>query len=164
MEGLREVLVVGEDCRSLEDYQKAFEMALSVMQDEASLERIAYELVADAAKENVWYLEVRYSPILHTRKGLRLTRIVDAVNDGLKRGEREFGVVTGVIICGMRNINPEVSYQLAELAVAYKNREWWRLIWRGLKQIPGEESPGSITFYPEKQHQLYAACRRELWT
>ena len=122
LDGLRKILVVGDDCRSLEDYLKAFDITLSVMQDEESLERIAYELVADAAAENIRYIEVRYSPILHTRRGLRLTRIVDAVNDGLKRGEQEFGVITGVIICGMRNINPEISYQLAELAVAYKNR------------------------------------------
>ncbi len=141
-DGLRNILVVGEDCRSLEDYLKAFDITLSVMQDEESLERIAYELVADAADENIRYLEVRYSPILHTRRGLRLTRIVDAVNDGLKRGEREFGVVTGVIICGMRNINPDVSYQLAELAVAYKNRG-----------VVAFDLAGAETDYPAKNHR-----------
>jgi len=139
---LRNILVVGEDCRSLEDYLKAFEITLSVMQDVESLERIAYELVADAADENIRYLEVRYSPILHTRKGLRLARIVDAVNDGLRRGEREFGVETGVIICGMRNINPDVSYQLAELAVAYKNRG-----------VVAFDLAGAETDYPAKNHR-----------
>ncbi len=141
-DALRKLLVVGEDCRSLEQYLKAFEITLSVMQDEKSLERIAYELVADAADENIRYLEVRYSPILHTRKGLRLSRIVDAVNDGLSRGEREFGVVTGVIICGMRNINPEVSYQLAELAVAYKNRG-----------VVAFDLAGAETDHPAKNHR-----------
>ncbi len=141
-DGLRKVLVVGDDCRSLEDYLKAFEVTLSVMQDAESLERIAYELVADAADENIRYLEVRYSPILHTRRGLRLTKIVDAVNDGLKRGEREFGVDTGVIICGMRNINPDISYQLAELAVAYKNRG-----------VVAFDLAGAETDYPAKRHR-----------
>jgi len=141
-EALRRVLVVGEDCRSLEDYLKAFEITLSVMQDAESLERIAYELVQDAAAENIRYLEVRYSPILHTRRGLRLTHIVDAVNDGLKRGERDFNVVTGVIICGMRNINPDISYHLAELAVAYKNRG-----------VVAFDLAGAETDYPAKKHR-----------
>lgn len=141
-ESLRKLLVVGEDCRSLEDYLKAFELTLSVMQDAESIERIAYELVADAADENIRYLEVRYSPILHTRRGMRLTHIVDAVNDGLKRGEREFGVTTGVIICGMRNINPEISYQLAELAVAYKNRG-----------VVAFDLAGAETDHPAKNHR-----------
>lgn len=142
VQGLRSKLVVGQECRSLEDYLKAFEVTLSVMQDEESLERIAYELVADAADENIRYLEVRYSPILHTRNGLRLTRIVDAVNEGLRRGEREFGIETGVIICGMRNINPDVSYQLAELAVAYKNRG-----------VVAFDLAGAETDYPAKNHR-----------
>lgn len=142
VDGLRKLLVVGDDCRSLEDYLKAFEITLSVMQDAHSLERIAYELVADAADENIRYLEVRYSPILHTRRGLRLTHIVDAVTDGLRRGEREFGVATGVIICGMRNINPEISYHLAELAVAYKNRG-----------VVAFDLAGAETDYPAKKHR-----------
>lgn len=141
-DGLRKLLVVGENRRNLEDYLKAFDITLSVMQDEESLERIAYELVADAADENIRYLEVRYSPILHTRKGLRLTRIIDAVNDGLRRGEREFGVRTGVIICGMRNINPEISYQLAEMAIAYKNRG-----------VVAFDLAGAETDHPAKNHK-----------
>lgn len=141
-DALRNALVAGEDSRSLEDYLKAFEITLTVMQDAESLERIAYELVEDAAAENIRYLEVRYSPILHTRRGLRLTHIVDAVNDGLRRGEREFGVMTGVIICGMRNINPEISYHLAELAVAYKNRG-----------IVAFDLAGAETDHPAKKHR-----------
>ncbi|MGI8908649.1 MAG: adenosine deaminase [Candidatus Sumerlaeaceae bacterium] len=142
VDGLRKHVVVGEECTSLEDYLKAFEITLSVMQDEESLARVAYELVEDAAAENVRYLEVRYSPILHTRKGLRLTHIVDAVNEGLTRGEKDFGVKTGVIICGMRNINPETSYQLAELTIAYKNRG-----------VVAFDLAGAETDYPAKKHK-----------
>jgi adenosine deaminase len=121
-DALREIVVVGEECQNLVDYLKAFDVTLSVMQDEDSLSRVAYELVEDCAAENIRYLEVRYSPILHTQKGLRLTQIVDAVHEGLMQGEKHFNVKTGTIICGMRNINPETSYRLAELAIAYKNR------------------------------------------
>jgi len=139
---LRSQLVVGDECTSLEDYLKAFDITLSVMQDEESLQRVAYELVEDAAAENVRYLEVRYSPILHTRQGMRLTHIVDAVNDGLSKGEKDFGVKTGVIICGMRNINPETSYQLAELTLAYKNRG-----------VVAFDLAGAETDYPAKKHK-----------
>ena len=62
------LLYAGEKCASLEDYLKAFDITLSVMQTEAALERTAFELAEDAWKENVRYLEVRYSPLLHTRE------------------------------------------------------------------------------------------------
>src|SRR5215207_6903772 len=56
-------LYAGEHVASLDDYLRAFEITLSVMQTEEALERTAYELAEDAWRENVRYLEVRYSPL-----------------------------------------------------------------------------------------------------
>ncbi len=119
---LKEILVPGLKCKSLVEYLQPFDITLSVMQEAQALQRIAYELAEDAAKENIWYLEIRYSPVLHTKKGLKLPEIVDAVLIGLQDAERKFPIKTGVIICGMRDINPETSIVLADLAKAYKNR------------------------------------------
>ena len=66
-EALSRAMHLGENTGSLVEYLKAFDITLRVMQTEASLQRIAYELAEDAAKENVRYMEVRYSPMLHTR-------------------------------------------------------------------------------------------------
>lgn len=112
----------GEICKDLVEYLKAFDITCSVMQTEEALERTAYELAQDAAEENVWHLEVRYAPVLHTRRGLSLARINDAVLHGLRRAQRDFNMSTGVILCGIRNMDPRDSYRLAELAVAYKGR------------------------------------------
>lgn len=121
-EQLAAIVMSGKNCKNLGEYLRGFDITLSVMQEPEALFRIAYELAEDAAAENVWYMEARYSPILHTRKGMKLTTIVDAVIAGLQEAEQKFNIKTGVIICGMRNINPETSLVLAELAVAYKNR------------------------------------------
>lgn len=121
-EALRRAMHCGENTGSLVEYLKAFDITLKVLQTEESLYRVAYELVEDAAKENVRYMEVRYSPMLHTREGLRLTTVVEAVLSGLYDGQRKFGTESNVIICGIRNISPESSLEMAQLAVAYKNR------------------------------------------
>ena len=92
------------------------------MQTPEALRRIAYELVEDGARENQTYLEVRYGPILHTEEGLSLEAVNDAVLDGLKAGERDFGVRTGLIVCGLRDRYESVSLRQAELAVAYQNK------------------------------------------
>src|SRR5213075_1586809 len=96
---LRAMLVAGEHITSLDDYLRAFEITLSVMQVESALEQIAYELAEDAWKENVRYLEVRYSPLLHTRSGLRPAQVVEAVLRGLRNAKREFGIRYGLILC-----------------------------------------------------------------
>jgi adenosine deaminase len=121
-EGLARAIHMGETCQSLEDYLTAFDVTLAVLQTEEALYRTARELALDAAAENVRYLEVRYSPVLHTRRGLKPTTIVDAVLEGLRAAARETGIRSNVIICGIRHIDPQTSVRLAELAVAYKGK------------------------------------------
>ena len=85
---LASAIHMGKPCEDLRDYLTAFNVTLSVLQDEYALYRVAYELAEDAAKENVRLMEVRYSPMLHTRKGLSLTRIVECVLEGLADARR----------------------------------------------------------------------------
>jgi adenosine deaminase len=120
-ERLRDYMHV-QDARNLVDYLERFQITLSVMQTAESLERIAYELAEDLAAENVRYAEVRYSPILNTREGLPLTEAVEAPLRGLRAAERDLGIRTGLIICGIRNMDPETSRDLADLTVAFKGR------------------------------------------
>ncbi len=121
-EGLRKAMHCGENTGSLARYLEAFDITLSVMQTEDSLYRVAYELAEDAAAENVRYMEVRYSPMLHLKRGLSVVAVVEAVLSGLRRAYEDHGIESNVIICGIRNISPESSHEMARLSVAYKNR------------------------------------------
>jgi adenosine deaminase len=121
-EELAKAMHLGENTGSLVEYLKAFDVTLQVLQTYDSLVRAARELAEDAAKENVRYMEVRYSPMLHTRRGLRLTAVVEAVLEGLWQAKEKVGIESNVIVCGIRNISPESSLEMAQLAVAYKNR------------------------------------------
>lgn len=142
VDGLKRAMHAGDLCDSLEDYLTAFDVTLSVMQTEESLFRTAYELAMDAAAENVRYLEVRYAPVLHQQKGLRLTAVVESVLEGLRQAKRETGIKSGVIICGIRHINPQNSLRLAELCVAYKN-----------KGVIGFDLAGAEYDFPAKDHK-----------
>ena len=108
--------------QSLEQYLQRFEVTLSVMQTADALERIAYELGADAAADGVRYIEVRYAPVLNTRAGLQLGEVVEAGLRGLGRAERDYGTVGRVILCALRHHDPEVSLEIARLGVAYQER------------------------------------------
>ena len=120
--GLFDMLYAGEHVTSLDDYLRAFDITLSVMQREDALERIAYELAEDAHRENVRYLEVRYCPLLHVRDGLRPAQVVEAVLRGLRTAKRELGIRYGVILCAIRSQPQDQSLRIAELCVAFKNR------------------------------------------
>jgi adenosine deaminase len=141
-QGLAKAIHQGEVCKNLEDYLVAFDITLSVLQTEEALYRVAYELALDAAEENVRYLEVRYSPALHQQKNLKMTTVIDAVLEGLRVAKRETGIKCGVIVCGIRHINPQMSIRLAELSVAYKNRG-----------VTGFDLAGAEVNFPAKDHK-----------
>lgn len=140
-EGLGRLLRTGETCASLEEYIDRFSITLSVMQTEHALYRTAYELGEDAARENVRYMEVRYSPILHTQRGLPLPNIVEAVVQGLRDAQRDHGIQSGVILCGIRNMDPLMSFRMAELAIAFKHAG-----------VVGFDLAGAEVDYPAKAH------------
>ncbi len=141
-ESLRQVIGCGNNFGSLVEYLRGFDITLQVMQSESSLERIAFELGEDAHRENVRYMEVRYAPLLHTRRGVKLTAVVEAVLDGLGRARETYGIKSNLILCGIRNISPESSYAMAELCVAYKNRG-----------VVGFDLAGAEAEFPPKHHR-----------
>ena len=107
---------------SADEFLSYFDHTVAVLQDEASLDRVAYELAVDFAADGVWRLEVRFCPLKHTTTGLTPDGAVAAVQSGLGRAEKETGIRTGIIATGIRTIEPSRSLELAKLAVAWKNR------------------------------------------
>jgi len=107
---------------TLEDYLERFEQTLAVLQTRESLIRVSRELVEDAAADNVRYLEIRFCPALNTREGLSLDEVMQAAWEGVQEGEGATGVPARLIVCGLRNFDPDVSVELAELAVACRDR------------------------------------------
>ncbi len=118
---LRDYMLVS-DAKSLEDYLKRFEVTVSVMQTAEAIERIAYELGADASADGVRYIEVRNAPILNSRSGLEMAEALEAQISGLQRAQQDYGIIARSIVCSLRQLPAETSLELAKLAVAYKDK------------------------------------------
>jgi adenosine deaminase len=126
---------------SLPLYLQGFEHTVGVMQTEEALERVAYEMLEDMKKDGVVYVETRFAPVLHTQNGLHLENVLRAVVRGLERGQRDFGVRYGVICCALRNMSPELSQEVAELAVDFRPHG-----------VVGFDLAGEEGGYPPKKH------------
>lgn len=142
IDALRKKVTVGAKVKNLEDYLEVFDITLKVMQVEEALTRVAFELAEDAARENVRYLEIRYSPLLHLEQGLTMADTVDAVLRGLKAAEAKYNIQTGVILCGIRSMTPARSLELAETAVAFKD-----------DGVVAFDLAGQEKDYPAKKHK-----------
>jgi adenosine deaminase len=120
-EPLRRFMLV-DDASNLEDYLHRFDFTIPLLQTPEAIERVAYEMVEDAARDHLRYLEVRYCPHLSQREGLTLEEVMEAELKGLARGERDFGVIARVINCSLRHYDPSVSVEIAACSVAFRER------------------------------------------
>ena len=105
--------------KNLEEYLERYKITLSVLQTAAALERVAYEFVLDKAADNVRYVEVRYSPLLH-RPALTLAQAIEAPLAGIRRASAETGTKVGLIVCAMRTKPPDESLELARVGAEYR--------------------------------------------
>jgi adenosine deaminase len=119
-DSLRRWMLV-DDAHDLEEYLARFEYTIALLQTPDAIERVSYEMVADAAADGLQYLEVRYCPKLSTRTGLSMDEAIAAEWRGLQRGEAEFGVKARIINCSLRHYTPEVSLEIAEHSVAMRD-------------------------------------------
>ncbi len=110
---------VPENCTSLVDYLKRFELPLSVMQDRESLIRISREFMEDCQADGLDYVEVRFAPVLHTREELDFEAVMDAVLQGLTDGSATTALPFGLIVCCMRHLSPELSLEHVRRSLPY---------------------------------------------
>ena len=109
------------DSSSLAHYLEAFTHTIALMQTESNLERIAYEAAEDMHNNGITMYESRYAPFYSVNAALSPTKVIDSINSGFKKAENDFGIKSGLILCGMRHDFENVG-QVAELAIETKDK------------------------------------------
>lgn len=117
---------------SLEEVLLSFTYFMPIITGSSSaLTRVAYEFCEDSAKHSIKYTEVRYCPHLFSNsvdnpenakvKGEFTPRdAVVAINEGLARGMKDFGIKVYTILCCMTH-RPDWSKEVLELCKEFKN-------------------------------------------
>ena len=118
IEEVRSLMIAKEKCHDLNEYLTKFNLANEIMQSQENLTRIAKELVEDLKNDNVIYAEVRFAPLLHTKKGLTGEKVIEAVLLGLKDEDLK----VNLILCMMRQFSFEDNLKTIELASKYLDK------------------------------------------
>ena len=109
------------DSSSLDDYLEAFIHTIALMQTEENLERISYEAAEDMHKNGITMYESRYAPFYSVNETLSPTKVINSINAGFNMAENEYGIKSGLILCGMRHDFKNVDL-VAELAIENKEK------------------------------------------
>src|ERR1700716_1549957 len=111
-------LVAPASCASQAEYLEFFADPIAVLQTAGGLSRVARELGEDAAADGVQYLEGRWAPRFHLRRGLSVEQVIEAVLAGLAAAPLR----AVAIVCAMRHHSVEDNLALAKTAGHYAGR------------------------------------------
>lgn len=145
------LLTANQETASLNEYLQCFEIPLKVLQSAEGLEGAAYDLVRRLSTLHITYSEIRYAPGLHTRTGMSQEGAIEAVNAGLQRAMKDFGVKSYAILCCMRGGEDAQNMETIELAGKYLG-----------KGVVGADLAGAEALYGAELYQDVFARAREL--
>lgn len=122
VEELRPYVQVVDDTPDFHSFLAKFKLLRRFYSSREAVMRVAYEAVADAAEDNIHYLELRFNPVaLSLNQGFSFEDVVDWVILATKRAEAEYPIQTRLIIQIGRH-EPQYAWQLAEIAVSEQPR------------------------------------------
>src|SRR4029450_3625756 len=88
---MRDALIAPVHGADQAELLRAFDLPIALLQDAEALERVTAELVEDKAAEVVRYVEIRWGPLLHVRRGLALGDGIAAVCRGAAGAAKRTG-------------------------------------------------------------------------
>lgn len=138
-EDLEKLITVSQDCKSLSEYLSKFKVFGKALKEKLALKVAAFDLICQAAKENIIYIEVRFSPILSIKEGLTAEEIIESVIEGLELGKEKYGVEYGILLCCLRGREDKENLEIIRLAEIYKN-----------KKVCGVDLAGNESKYPNE--------------
>lgn len=115
-ETLKKLIQVPDNCTSLNDFLKCFDLPCSLLQTKESIAEAVYLVLEDMRKDGVIYAEIMFAPQLHTANGLTQEEVVQAALEGLNRAR----IPANLLLCIMRGEGNEAENKITlELAHKY---------------------------------------------
>lgn len=123
IEALRAHVQVTDEGGDYRTFLSKFLVLRKFFQSREVIKRFAYEAVADAAADNIRYLELRFTPMaLAKSRDFALEDVTDWVIEAVDEAQRQFPILARLIVSMNRNEGPSVGERAAKAAIANKGR------------------------------------------
>ncbi|MCA9943478.1 MAG: adenosine deaminase [Anaerolineales bacterium] len=123
LEGVRPYTQVTTPHPDILAFFAKFEWQVGILVNYDICHQVAYENVQDAQREGIDYIELRFSPMFMAEPhGLYPEGIVEAVVDGVRAGQRDFGVQTNLIGIISRTYGPKTGQQELDALLTHRDQ------------------------------------------
>ncbi len=100
--------------RNFPHFISIYSTVVDCITKEDQFDRITYEMLECDARCNVRYVEASFSAPDHVQKGLDYSRMLDAINRGVRRAHRDFGIECNLRVDLVRNYGPDVGMEVLD--------------------------------------------------
>lgn len=120
MEKLRPYVQITDDPPDFHRFLEKFRFLRRFYSKRESIERVAYEAVADAALDNVKYMELRFNPAtLASSQGFLYEEVVQWVIEAVRRAEEDFDIKVRFMCTITRDHDLGTVQRIVDVALAY---------------------------------------------
>lgn len=117
------VQMVESDPYDFHHFLEKFKLLRRFYSCREAVERVAYEAVADAAKDNVQYLELRFSPAsLAMVQDFSLDEVTEWVTHAVNQAQQDHQITVRLIVSVLRDFGRDVAENVTEVAIAYRDQ------------------------------------------
>ncbi|MDI6828639.1 MAG: adenosine deaminase, partial [Armatimonadota bacterium] len=128
VEGIRSLIQFSEPAKNLKEFLTPFVKVIRhCFVNKEAIARLTFEVVEDAALDNITHVEIRFSPeCMAITHRLSMHEVMDGIIEGVQLATRRFPITVGLIVSVNRPPgNPLIwprPIEIAKLAVKYADR------------------------------------------
>jgi len=120
LEDYRNDFIAPAKCTNLVEVLSRSSNSIALMQTEEQLRLVTFDVFAQLQQESVVYAELRFAPLLHTKKGLSAEEVVEIVDAAVAGASLATGVEARMILCTLRHFSAAQSMQTVKLVERFK--------------------------------------------
>ncbi len=122
IEDLRPYVQVTEDEQNFHSFLAKFRLLRRFYRSREAVERITYEAVADAAADNIRYLELRFNPVALSRaQNFSFSDVTEWVGNAIANAQKDHDIVVRLLLQIGRDEHLQVAEEIIEVALAARH-------------------------------------------
>ena len=133
----------------LQGFLDLYYQGMNVLRTEQDFHELTFAYLERVKRDNVVHVEIFFDPQAHTERGVAFGTVTEGILSALKRGEKELGITSELIMSFLRHLSEDDGFALL------KESEPWHEHFIGVGLDSSE-----IGHPPLKFQRLFEECRK----
>ena len=108
--------------KNLESFLKIFYQGSSVLIKEQDFFDLTWAYVLKCKEENIVHTEIFFDPQTHIKRGIDFDIVINGIYKALEKGNKEFGLSFGIIMCFLRHLDELSAFKMLDRANEHKDK------------------------------------------